>query len=130
MIEEDHSRIRSSLMDRYFYEKTHLGSIPECSVSHSFTGPCGETMEFFLTIEGGVITDLSFLYEGCGVLAACGSAACVLVKGKHLREAARLTQDSIKEHLGIPSDQKVDCPKLAAITMQQTVQKYLEGNRA
>ena len=40
------------------------------------TGSCGDTVEFFLRVEQGVVLEASFTTTGCGSSAVCASVAC------------------------------------------------------
>ena len=48
----------------------------EISVSQSYTGPCGDTIQFFLTINGKLIERANFITEGCG--------ACIATEARQL----------------------------------------------
>jgi nitrogen fixation NifU-like protein len=65
-----------------------FGRLPEATASARVTGPCGETVEFYLHIEGEEIKDGSFFTDGCGASKLCGSLALMLAIGKNLDGAA------------------------------------------
>ena len=50
------------------------------------TGPCGDTVEFWLRVENGRITQASFTTDGCGHSVLSGSAAARLAEEKTLEE--------------------------------------------
>jgi nitrogen fixation NifU-like protein len=55
-----------------------FGRLPEATSSSRATGPCGETMEIYLQIDGEKIKDGSFFTDGCGASRLCGSLALML----------------------------------------------------
>ena len=61
------------------------------------TGPCGDTMEISLRIEGNRITESRFQVKGCAVSRACASNAAALAKGKELEEAWDIDERDIAE---------------------------------
>jgi nitrogen fixation NifU-like protein len=93
------------------------------------TGPCGDTMEFYLKVKDGVIENIMFYTDGCGSTIACGSMVTRLVEGKTVEEAGEVTENAIIEALdGLP-DENLHCAKLAADTLQKTI-KILREERA
>jgi len=82
------------------------------------TGSCGDTVEIFLRLEEGRISDASFTTTGCGSSAVCASVACELAIGKAFEEVQRVTGEMILEVLeGLPED-NVHCAFLSAETLQ------------
>ena len=59
------------------------------------TGPCGDTMEFWIHVDDGIISAASFTTTGCGPSKACGSMTTELAEGKTVREAGRITQQDV-----------------------------------
>jgi NifU-like protein involved in Fe-S cluster formation len=64
------------------------------------TGPCGDTMEFWVFAGGEVVEQVSFITDGCGPSLASGSMATCLAQGKQLRQAAAISQQDILSALG------------------------------
>lgn len=93
------------------------------------TGPCGDTMEFWLKVSQGKVEKASFATSGCGPSLACGSMATCLVKGKRVAEAAALEQKDILEALhGLPAEH-AHCALLAARVLQAACAAWLERQR-
>ena len=59
------------------------------------TGPCGDTMEFWLAVRGGKLAKASFITDGCGSSLACGSMATCLAEGRRIEDAMVLRQQDI-----------------------------------
>ena len=53
----------------------NVGSIPNADGFACVTGPCGDTMEIWLSIRDGRIRDATFWTDGCGTSIAAGSMA-------------------------------------------------------
>jgi nitrogen fixation NifU-like protein len=82
------------------------------------TGSCGDTIEIFLRLEEGRVSDASFTTTGCGSSAVCASVACELAIGKASEEVEGVTGEMILEVLeGLPQD-NVHCAFLSAETLQ------------
>lgn len=93
------------------------------------TGPCGDTMEFWLTASNGNIEQVSFITDGCGSSLACGSMATNLAEGKRIEDAAALRQHDILNALGgLPPDSE-HCALLAANTLHAACKDYLNNQK-
>ncbi len=60
----------------------NIGSIENPSGKGSAVGQCGDSVEVFLQITGGVIADIKVAPRGCVYTLVCASAMSELVKGK------------------------------------------------
>lgn len=107
----------------------NMGRIEHPDCMGSMTGPCGDTMEFSLIVEGGKITDIRFVTDGCGSSVACGSITTKMVKGRTLEGAKRISAiDILKELGGLPEENR-HCAKLATEALQRTIRSYHEKER-
>jgi nitrogen fixation NifU-like protein len=87
-------------------------------------GPCGDTMDIFIRVEGETIVDASFLTDGCITSIASGSMAVQMAVGKRVSEAAALSDEDILEELGgLPAESR-HCALLAANTLHAAVEDY------
>jgi len=89
------------------------------------TGPCGDTMEFWLLARGGKVERLSFITDGCGPSLACGSMATCLAEGKRIEDAAGLKQQDILDALGGLPEESKHCALLAVSTLKAACEDYL-----
>ena len=88
----------------------------------SLTGPCGDTMDFFIRVDGRRIAEVRFTTDGCGSTIACGSMLTRLVEGRMLDEAGRITEEELIEALeGLP-DENRHCAKLAVDALRATLE--------
>ena len=108
----------------YFINKLNVGMMENPSVSCAYTGPCGDTMQIYLKINDGQITDAKFQAIGCAAAHASGSALMEIVRGKSLEEAEELSENEIIDYLGGLPIPKFHCACLAKRTLEQTIEQY------
>ena len=87
----------------------------------SFTGPCGDTIEFFLKLEGEVIQRIAFRVKGCINTFKCGEAACKLAEGSSLEDAKRITAWDIAKEAGIKDEGSFHCAELAETALKMAL---------
>ncbi|HAJ25776.1 MAG TPA: iron-sulfur cluster assembly scaffold protein [Syntrophus sp. (in: bacteria)] len=104
------------------------GILPEFNAEGRITGPCGETMAFWLNVRDETIQNASFYTTGCGSSLACGSMATCLAKGKPIGEAAHLSQQDILTALGGMPPEVEHCALLAANTLKAACEDYLKNH--
>jgi NifU-like protein involved in Fe-S cluster formation len=108
----------------YYLNRVSVGEIRDPDTHAIYTGPCGDTMEFFLKVEDGVIKDATFQAIGCAGAFSSGSALCDMIRGKTLEEAEKIEEEDIIAYLdGIPL-QKVHCACLAKRTLRKAIKDY------
>jgi ATP-binding protein involved in chromosome partitioning len=103
----------------------HYGPLPTFNGRARITGACGDTMEFWLEVQGDRVKNISFITDGCGPSLASGSMAATLAAGQPLVEAAVLRQKDILEALGGLPAAVEHCALLAADTLQAACVDYL-----
>ena len=105
---------------------THYeGRLNDPDASASLTGPCGDTMEFYINFEGDKIKEIRYHADGCGVTKACGAIAAFYADQRELAEALYVSPGLIIKTLGgVPEDHK-HCPVLAASAFYKAVGEYL-----
>lgn len=109
----------------HFLNPRNLGQIESPDGFGRVTGPCGDTMEIYLRVNGDRITNATFLTDGCGPSIASGSMATELIKGKSIVEAQNISQDNILNALGGLPEESQHCALLAANALKETVRDYL-----
>ena len=90
-----------------------------------YTGPCGDTMEIFIRVEGNIIQDAGFTTDGCITSIVCGSMAVQEARGKNVFSAMEISQDDILEKLGGLPEESEHCALLASDTLHKAVNDYL-----
>jgi nitrogen fixation NifU-like protein len=93
------------------------------------TGPCGDTMEIFLRVQNGIISEASFRTDGCTTSIASASMAAELAIGKNVQEARLVSKEMILEALeGLPRESE-HCALLASNTLKAAASDYLKMSR-
>jgi nitrogen fixation NifU-like protein len=104
----------------------NMGDIENADGFGMITGPCGDTMKMWIKVKDGRISDASFLTDGCGTTMASGSMVTEMTKGKSIAEAYKIDQKHVLEALdGLPEESE-HCALLAANTLKETLNNYLE----
>ncbi|TFG24071.1 MAG: iron-sulfur cluster assembly scaffold protein [Promethearchaeota archaeon] len=109
-----------------FHNPKNLGKPKKAdiSVSQSYTGPCGDTMQFFLKINDNIIEKANFIADGCAASVTTASQTTILIEGKSLDFAEKLKAEDIDEALkGLPEDHK-HCAELSIKTLKWAIKKY------
>jgi nitrogen fixation protein NifU and related proteins len=76
-------------------------------------GDCGDTVEFFLQLDGERIKTLSYILNGCMNTNACANAVIALVEGKSTEKAWELKPETVADFLeSLPPDH-FHCAELA-----------------
>ena len=96
--------------------------------SHArITGPCGDTMDFWLIVRGEIMHGARFETDGCVSSSARGNMACRLAEGKPVRRAADVSQPMILNGLGGLPEETEHCALLAATTLKAACDSYEYG---
>ena len=104
----------------------NFGPMKDASTHAKITGPCGDTVEVWLRIDGGRIRKATFMSDGCGYSAACCSTAARMTEGMRPDEATEISQEGILAAVGpVPEDHR-HCALLAATTIRKAVADYAE----
>ena len=108
-----------------FQNPRNYGPLERWNGHARITGPCGDTMEFWIQVADDRIVQAGFTTTGCGPSLAAGSMATELAVEKPLREAGFIEQPDILEALGgLPKDSE-HCALLAANTLKAAIRDYL-----
>lgn len=125
-INEEAREIYSDRVVELFHQPHNWGALSQedTTVSETYTGPCGDTMQFFFKIKEDIIERVSFITDGCGPTVATGSQATIMIEGKTIEDAENIKPEDIDSALnGLPEDHK-HCAELAARTIQKAMDKY------
>ena len=109
---------------KLFHNPKNWGKPANFTISHSCKGEKKDTMEFYLTIQDGMIKSANFITDGCGATIATGSQTTILIEGKSLEYAENLKTEDIDIALkGLPDDHKHSL-ELAVNTLRNLIAKY------
>jgi len=107
-----------------FLRPENIGRIKDSDSYVSITGVCGDTLEIYLVVRDGKISDIRFMTDGCGAAITCASYVTRTAKGKSLEEALRIKPEDVDKYFeGLPEEHK-HCAKLAVIILTAAIEKY------
>ncbi len=94
------------------------------------TGDCGDTVEFFVALDGEMIHALSYDINGCLNTNACCNAVVALAEGKSLEAAWEITPEQIAAYLeSLPPDH-FHCAELVVGALYLTLADARENRRS
>ncbi|HDS45979.1 MAG TPA: iron-sulfur cluster assembly scaffold protein [Methanomicrobia archaeon] len=107
----------------YYLKKLNVGVIEGVEGVDSFGGPCGDSMRIYLKVEDGIITDAKFEAQGSAGTFASGSAVTEMIKGKTLRQARKITENTVLEDIGELPVQWHLGPHLAIDALRKAIER-------
>jgi len=103
----------------------HMGPMDSCSGHAKITGPCGDTMEFWILVEEDKIRKVTFVTDGCDPSKACGSMTTCMAEGITIAQAKKISQQDVLNALdGLPEDH-AHCALLATNTLKAACEDYI-----
>ena len=106
----------------------NLGRMNDCNGHTQLTGPCGDTMDFWVQVTGGQITRVNFDTDGCGSSLACGSMTTEIAVGKSVVAARGIDQQDVLDALGGFPEESQHCALLSVNTLRAACDDYLKTN--
>ncbi len=85
------------------------------------TGPCGDTMEYWVRVREGRIVAVTYTTDGCWSSISAGPAAARLAEGRSTANAAQVQQSDVLALLGGLPKGTEHCALLAANTLKAAV---------
>jgi nitrogen fixation NifU-like protein len=108
---------------------SNVGRMEGADAQAVVRGWCGDTMEFYLGMDGDRIAEITFMTDGCGPTVACGSKLTTMVRGMSLEDAGAVApQDLIAALDGLP-EENVHCADLAVLTLQEAIANHVHKTR-
>lgn len=103
----------------------NVGVLPGAEGWARYKGPCGDTMEIWLKMEGNRVARANFWTDGCGTAIACGSMVTELAKGRNVHYCLEMEQKDVLDSLGDLPEESRHCALLAATTLKMAAEDYL-----
>ena len=91
------------------------------------TGPCGDTMEFWIQVVDSKVEHIGFTTDGCGSSHACGSMTTDIALHKTIGEVLDLNQQDVLNALGDFPEANAHCALLATNTLHAACKEYAEN---
>lgn len=98
-----------------------MGRMPDPDVQGATHGWCGDSMAFYLRLDGDVIEETTFTTDGCGATVACGSMLTQMVTGMSVEDAGELMPEDLLEALGGLPEESAHCAQVAVAALQNAL---------
>lgn len=102
----------------------NFGPLRGANGNARITGPCGDTMEFWLRVEDGRVVQATFTTDGCGHSILSGSAAARLAEEKSSDEVMSIERTDVLTAVGGLPEESQHCALLAANTLKAAIADY------
>ncbi len=103
----------------------NFGALDNADGHARITGPCGDTMEYWVQVREDRIVRANFTTDGCMTSVAAGCAAAHWAERKTIEAASRVSQEDILRVVGGLPEESSHCALLAANTLRASVEDYL-----
>lgn len=115
----------SNVNDAYRRVPVNFGPLRDAHGNARQTGPCGDTVEFWLNISDGVVERASYTTDGCSQSFLAGSTVASMVEGMPLEAAKGLTESDVLSVLGknFPESDR-HCVTLALSVMRAAAEDH------
>lgn len=94
------------------------------------TGDCGDTVEFFLNLDGKTIANLSYDINGCLNTNACCNAIVSLVEGSPVDTAWEITPERVADFLETLPPDHYHCAELCVGALYLALANARENRRS
>ncbi len=101
-----------------------LGRMNDPSAGARVTGPCGDTMEFYLVIKDDIIETVRYQTDGCRYTHLCGTAVAVMAQGSSLRHALTINPAILLDELKDLPPEHRHCAILSVSTLYRAIGEY------
>jgi nitrogen fixation NifU-like protein len=117
----------SEIVMEHFSNPRNVGEIEDADGIGKVGSPsCGDTMDIYIKVRDGVLTDLKFRTFGCAAAIASSSMMTEMAKGKTIEEVLEITRDDVADELGGLPEAKMHCSNLASDAIRAAIEDYLE----
>jgi nitrogen fixation NifU-like protein len=111
----------------HFSNPRNVGEIEDADgVGRVGSPSCGDTMEIYIKVKDGVLTDVKFRTFGCAAAIASSSMMTEMAKGKTIEKVLEITRDDVAGELGGLPQPKMHCSNLASDAIRAAIENYLE----
>jgi nitrogen fixation NifU-like protein len=109
----------------HFMNPRNVGQIDNADGEGSVGNPiCGDLMTFYIKVNSGRLSDVTFKTFGCGAAIAVSSMVSEMAKGKTLDEAMKITNKRVAAELGGLPKNKLHCSNLGADALHKAIEDY------
>ena len=118
------AKVYNETVIEHIFNPRNMGEIEAADGFGRITGPCGDTMEIWVKVQGETIVRAGFDTDGCGATVATGNMICDMVTGKTVSQAMTISQSDVLNALnGLPEENQ-HCALLASNTLKEALRNY------
>jgi len=125
LVKAEMRKVYSETAIEHAMNPRNVGNMDNADGFARITGPCGDTMEIWLKVRNYIVTEATFMTDGCGTSIASGSMVTEIAKGKSVGEVRKISQQDVLNALGGLPEESEHCALLAANTLRAAVKDYL-----
>lgn len=104
----------------------NFGPMDNADGHAKITGPCQDTMEYWVKIQDGVVIDVHYITDGCWSSIASGFTAARIAKGLSIQEAMGIEQEHVLKAMGGLPKESEHCALLAANTLKAALREFID----
>ncbi|MHA1520832.1 MAG: iron-sulfur cluster assembly scaffold protein [Promethearchaeota archaeon] len=97
--------------------------------THEWQGPCGDSVRWYVEINGDRITKAYYTTSGCTTATIASSQTAMLMEGKTIKEARGITDMDVLDALGKFPEADHHCATLAITSFNLTLDLYEENSK-
>ncbi len=127
--EQVREQYSETVLDHWMHPRNY-GPLENADGHARITGPCGDTMEIFVKVDGERIAQAGFLTDGCMTTIVAGSMMVELATDKRISQAMALTQADVLDALGGLPTENEHCALLAANALRGALEDHLDTRGA
>ncbi len=101
-----------------------FGRMNDPSAGAWITGPCGDTVEFYLVIEDEVIRRVCYHTDGCEFTRMCCTAVARYIVTRPVRDALSVSAATILDQVPDLPDEHRHCAILAVSTFYKAIGRF------
>ncbi len=105
-------------------DDAYFGRMTDPSAGAWHTGPCGDTMEFYLVIEQDVIRRVRYYTDGCAFTRLCGQTVAQYIESKTLRDALAINAKYVLDQLPELPEEHRHCAILTVMTFYKAIGQF------
>jgi nitrogen fixation NifU-like protein len=109
----------------HFQNPRNVGQIEDADgIGQAGNAEQGDAMRMYITVEEDLITDAKHQTFGSAVAIAVSSIASMMIIGRSVDQAYKITRRQVSDELGgIPPD-KMDCSNMAPAAIRAAIDDY------
>lgn len=114
-----------TLLD-HFEHPRNVGEIADADGVGEMCDPsCGDFLKIWIKVEDEHLADIKFKCKGCPAAIATASVLTEMAMGKHVDEAAEITNEMVADAIGGLPLEKLHCSNIGAEALWFAIEDYV-----